>query len=53
MCLSKCVFMAALGLHCCLQASSRCRVQVLIVVASIVAERGLQGAGLSSCGAGA
>ena len=35
--------MAALGLHCCLRASSSCRAQVLIVVASLVAERGLMG----------
>ena len=61
------LFMAALGLHCCAWAFSSCGEQgllfvevrrLLIAVASLVAEHGLQGArasvvvalGLSSCG---
>ena len=53
-------FMAALGLRCCTQAFSSCRERgllfvavhgLLIAVASLVAEHGLQARGLSSCGA--
>ena len=54
------LFLAALGLHCCVQAFSSCSEQgllfvvvrgLLIVVASLVAEHGLQARGFSSCGA--
>ena len=53
------LFMAALGLHCCARAFSSCREwgllflemhRLLIVVASLVAEHGLQMCRLSSCG---
>ena len=54
------LFLAALGLHCCMWALSSCCERGLLflavcgpltVVASPVAEHGLQGRGLSSCGA--
>ena len=53
------LFLAQLGLCCCAQAFSSCDEQgplfiavrgLLIVVASLVAEHGLQACGLSSCG---
>ena len=53
------LFLAALGLHCCMRAFSSCSEQgllfvavcgLLIAVASLVAEHTLQARGLSSCG---
>ena len=53
------LFLAALGLRCCAHAFSSCDEQgllfisvhgLLIAVASLVAEHGLQGLGFSSCG---
>ena len=53
------LFLAALGLRCCAQAFSSCSERgllfvavhgLLIAVASLVAEHGLQAHGLSSCG---
>ena len=53
------LFLAALGLHCCVRAFSSCGERgllfvavcgLLIVVASLVVEHGLLAHGLSSCG---
>ena len=46
------MYLVVLSLRCCMQAFSSCVVAVrelLIVVASLVAEHGLQAHGLSSC----
>ena len=44
-----CLFMAVLGLHCCMQAFSSCSVHFLTAVASLAVKQGLQGTGFSSC----